>query len=118
MKRRKLARDQSLIPQRIKQPLNSTTEFARNLLENKRKIKIYQVPWFILSMTLIDLLVIDEKKSQTLDPDVIWTRNLLIWSQTRYRCATESCSGSYQQKTKYKQRASIKRNYVYNIDKT
>ena len=22
------------------------------------------------------------------DPDVIWTRNLLIWSQTRYRCAT------------------------------
>ena len=24
------------------------------------------------------------------DPDVIWTRNLLIWSQTRYRCATES----------------------------
>ena len=25
-----------------------------------------------------------------LDPDVIWTRNLLIWSQTRYRCATES----------------------------
>ena len=27
------------------------------------------------------------------DPDVIWTRNLLIWSQTRYRCATESISG-------------------------
>ena len=25
------------------------------------------------------------------DPDVIWTRSLLIWSQTRYRCATESC---------------------------
>ena len=24
------------------------------------------------------------------DPDVIWTRNLLIWSQTRYRCATRS----------------------------
>ena len=24
------------------------------------------------------------------DPDVIWTRSLLIWSQTRYRCATES----------------------------
>ena len=22
------------------------------------------------------------------DPDVIWTRNLLNWSQTRYRCAT------------------------------
>lgn len=27
---------------------------------------------------------------KTFDPDVIWTRNLLIWSQTRYRCATES----------------------------
>ena len=25
-----------------------------------------------------------------LDPDVNWTRNLLIWSQTRYHCATES----------------------------
>ena len=24
------------------------------------------------------------------DHDVIWTRNLLIWSQTRYRCATRS----------------------------
>ena len=24
------------------------------------------------------------------DPDVIWTHNLLIWSQTRYLCATES----------------------------
>ena len=26
-----------------------------------------------------------------IDPDVIRTRSLLIWSQTRYRCATESC---------------------------
>lgn len=26
----------------------------------------------------------------TYDHDVIWTRNLLIWSQTRYRCATRS----------------------------
>ena len=26
------------------------------------------------------------------DPDVIRTRNLLIWSQTRYHCATESQS--------------------------
>lgn len=25
------------------------------------------------------------------DPDVIRTRSLLIWSQTRYRCATRSC---------------------------
>ena len=30
-----------------------------------------------------------EKKIE-IDPDVIRTRNLLIWSQTRYRCATES----------------------------
>ena len=27
---------------------------------------------------------------KSFDPDVIRTRNLLIWSQTRYRCATES----------------------------
>ena len=30
----------------------------------------------------------DNEKSS--DPDVIRTRNLLIWSQTRYHCATES----------------------------
>ena len=31
------------------------------------------------------------------DPDVIRTRSLLIWSQTRYRCATESsCVRSYR----------------------
>ena len=27
---------------------------------------------------------------KVVDPDVIRTRSLLIWSQTRYRCATES----------------------------
>ena len=31
---------------------------------------------------------IEEKKE--FDPDVIRTRSLLIWSQTRYHCATES----------------------------
>ena len=31
-----------------------------------------------------------QQKENVNDPDVIWTRNLLIWSQTRYRCATES----------------------------
>ena len=30
------------------------------------------------------------KKSKEFDPYVIRTRNLLIWSQTRYRCAKES----------------------------
>ena len=30
------------------------------------------------------------EKDFWVDPDVIWTRSLLIWSQTRYRCATES----------------------------
>ena len=29
-------------------------------------------------------------KKKICDPDVIRTRNLLIWSQTRYHCATES----------------------------
>ena len=31
-----------------------------------------------------------ERKKKVSDPDVIRTRNLLIWSQTRYHCATES----------------------------
>ena len=30
------------------------------------------------------------QKDKTFDPYVIRTRNLLIWSQTRYRCAKES----------------------------
>ena len=30
------------------------------------------------------------RKLKIYDPDVIRTRSLLIWSQTRYRCATES----------------------------
>ena len=30
------------------------------------------------------------KKEILSDPDVTWTRSLLIWSQTRYHCATES----------------------------
>ena len=29
-----------------------------------------------------------KKKKEKTEPDVIRTRNLLIWSQTRYRCAT------------------------------
>ena len=31
------------------------------------------------------------KKKKSHDTDVIWTRNLLNWSQTRYRCATRPC---------------------------
>ena len=31
-----------------------------------------------------------QAKKKFTDPDMIWTRNLLIWSQTRYHCATES----------------------------
>ena len=30
------------------------------------------------------------RKKVIVDPDVIRTRSLLIWSQTRYHCATES----------------------------
>ena len=32
----------------------------------------------------------NKHQKNSCDPDVIRTRNLLIWSQTRYRCATES----------------------------
>ena len=39
-----------------------------------------------------------QKKRKIFDPDVIWTRSLLIWSQTRYRCATESVIYSRFQK--------------------
>ena len=35
----------------------------------------------------------EETPSKSFDPDVIRTRSLLIWSQTRYRCATESDEG-------------------------
>ena len=31
-----------------------------------------------------------KNKKKYFDPDVIRTRSLLIWSQTRYHCATES----------------------------
>ena len=37
-----------------------------------------------------DVMMIMTDKNWIADPDVIWTRNLLIWSQTRYHCATES----------------------------
>ena len=38
-----------------------------------------------------------KKFEKLCDPDVIRTRSLLIWSQTRYRCATESsCARSYR----------------------
>ena len=33
------------------------------------------------------LLIARRSKLRKIDPDVIRTRNLLIWSQTRYRCA-------------------------------
>ena len=32
----------------------------------------------------------EEKRKTNHDPDVSRTRSLLIWSQTRYHCATES----------------------------
>ena len=31
------------------------------------------------------------RQKSSIDLDVIWTRNLLIWSQTRYLYATKSC---------------------------
>ena len=37
----------------------------------------------------IHSLAISTGKNLTSDPDVIWTRNHLNWSQTRYRCATK-----------------------------
>ena len=34
------------------------------------------------------------------DPDVIRTRSLLIWSQTRYHCATESGESNLRKKVR------------------
>ena len=42
----------------------------------------------LFSPCIFDLIKIGQNM---IDPDVIRTRSLLIWSQTRYRCATESC---------------------------
>ena len=38
----------------------------------------------------MNIVMPEEEEKKIYDPDVIRTRNLLIWSQTRYRCATES----------------------------
>ena len=44
--------------------------------------------WHVsISPGIFDLIKIGQNM---IDPDVIRTRSLLIWSQTRYRCATES----------------------------
>ena len=40
--------------------------------------------------TLLGLQSFAQSRENIVDPDVIRTRSLLIWSQTRYRCATES----------------------------
>ena len=49
---------------------------------------ICKVQLFIVFLfSIITYHIVGEKY---FDPDVIWTRSLLIWSQTRYRCATES----------------------------
>ena len=57
----------------------------------------FLLPWILHVYLIVELmrnliLVWIFRKAD--DPDVIWTRNLLIWSQTRYRCATRSlCYG-------------------------
>ena len=57
---------------------------------------------FFWLMAIVQLIVAHWKyfrqkcRKNIFDPDVIWTRSLLIWSQTRYRCATESLYTSVQ----------------------
>ena len=46
----------------------------------------------ISHMWKLRLWIVRRSKLRKIDPDVIRTRNLLIWSQTRYRCATEALS--------------------------
>ena len=45
--------------------------------------------WFRKYISAKEVFLFGDDKSM-FDPDVIRTRSLLIWSQTRYRCATES----------------------------
>ena len=45
----------------------------------------------------ISLYAVFGNKNQA-DPDVIRTRSLLIWSQTRYHCATESTYANENEK--------------------
>ena len=48
-------------------------------------------------MWKLRLWIARRSKLRKIDPDVIPTRNLLIWSQTRYRCATEPLSPNGRQ---------------------
>ena len=49
------------------------------------------IDWWLLSGFLIDFTpCVHNQQAHDFHPDMLWTRNLLIWSQTRYRCATES----------------------------
>ena len=50
----------------------------------------FNVHRWLLSVLIIDFRPsVHNQKAHDFDPDVIRTRNLLIWSQTRYRCAME-----------------------------
>ncbi|VDI42406.1 Hypothetical predicted protein [Mytilus galloprovincialis] len=61
-------------------------KFLKKYLDpNCQSIWKSALDYFITKIENMDL-----KQNITYDPDVIRTRNLLIWSQTRYRCATES----------------------------
>ena len=46
--------------------------------------------WLTLDCGLINFALIAIVWKKFNDPDVTRTRSLLIWSQTRYHCATES----------------------------
>ena len=55
------------------------------------EVPLQEIRW--VKHKLASNFVKESSLSPKVDPDVIWTRNLLIWSQTRYRCATRSCGG-------------------------
>ena len=67
------------------------------IIQTNDKIIIpdYETPWFIFALALsyrkpYKCLIAIAQTLYYIDHDVIWTRNLLIWSQTRYHCATQS----------------------------
>ena len=67
---------------------------------NLHKIGIF----FLFKKSQILSSLLPSIRQNIFDPDVIRTRSLLIWSQTRYRCATESLctNGKYFEEKKDK----------------
>ena len=64
--------------------------WVQSSLEAKNFFQIFGKTLTVTQIVACRQYLRQKCKKIIFDPDVIWTRSLLIWSQTRYRCATES----------------------------